>query len=109
MKASKYFLIVLIALFVSSNVSAQSTKSESVKVSGNCGMCKERIEAAAKIAGVTKATWDKSTKMLTVVFNPATVKMEDIQKKVAAVGHDTGSFKADSKTYNALPACCKYR
>jgi hypothetical protein len=72
-------------------------------------MCKERIETAAKVDGVTKAEWDKTTKMLTLAYNPAVVKSDDIQKKIAAVGHDTEKYKADAKIYNGLPGCCKYR
>ena len=42
----------------------------SMKVSGNCGMCKERIEKAATAAdGVESAVWDKETKKLTVTVD----------------------------------------
>ncbi len=86
----------------------ETAKTETIKVSGNCGMCKERIETAAKVDGVTKADWNKDTKLLTLVYNPSKVKSDDVQKKIAAVGHDTEKFKTDSKTYDALPGCCKY-
>ena len=71
-------------------------------------MCKERIETAAKVEGVTKADWDKSTKMLSLVYNPAVVKSDDIQKKIAAVGHDTEKYKTTDAVYAKLPGCCKY-
>ena len=85
------------------------TKTEMIKVSGKCDMCKARIEKAAKVDGVTKADWDTKTKMLTLVYNPSKVKSDDVQKKIAAVGHDTPKFKATDQVYNALPGCCKYR
>jgi len=115
MKTAKFVVFAIMAMMVFSNSYAQTgskttaTKTESIKVSGNCGMCKERIEKAAKVDGVTKADWDKTTKILTLVYNPAVVKSDDIQKKIAAVGHDTEKFKADDKTYNSLHSCCKYR
>lgn len=115
MKTLKFALLTIATILYVANTYAQipaktnATKTETIKVSGNCGMCKDRIEAAANVAGVTKADWDKSTKMLTLVYNPATVKSDDVQKKIAAVGHDTEKFKADTKTYNNLPGCCKYR
>lgn len=111
MKTFKYFLVAFMAIILITNVSAQTTtsKTEKIKVSGMCGMCKTRIEKAAKIEGVSSAEWDKSTKVLTLVYNPSVVKSEDVQKKIAAVGHDTEKFKADDKTYNGLPGCCKYR
>ncbi len=115
MKTLKYFLFAMMAMFVFTNSYSQTksantvTKTEVIKVSGNCGMCKERIESAAKMDGVSRADWNKDTKKLTLVYNPSKVKSEDVQKKIAAVGHDTEKFKADDKAYNSLPGCCKYR
>lgn len=92
-----------------STVAFSATKTESIKVSGNCESCKTRIEKAAKISGVMKAEWSEKTKVLTFVYDPAKVKSDEVQKKIAAVGHDTPKFKATSAVYNALPGCCKYR
>jgi periplasmic mercuric ion binding protein len=86
-----------------------TTKTETIKVSGSCDLCKARIEKAAKIDGVSKAEWSDETKMLTLVYDPSKVTSDDVQKKIAAVGHDTEKFKADDKAYNSLPGCCKYR
>lgn len=99
------------AVVFSTSVMAQgaTTKTETFKVSGNCGMCEATIEKAAKVDGVTKADWNQKTKMLTLVYNPAKVKSDDIQKKIAAVGYDTPKYKAPDKVYNALHSCCKYR
>jgi len=85
-----------------------ATKTETIKVWGNCDLCKARIEKAAKIDGVSKAVWDVKTKMLTVVYNPSKVSSDKIQKRIAAVGHDTEKYKADDKVYNSLPSCCHY-
>jgi len=82
----------------------------SFKVSGNCDMCKDRIEAAAKsINGVIDATWDGSSKMLKVTFDEKYSGIDQIQKAIAHAGHDTEKYKADNKTYESLPGCCKYR
>jgi periplasmic mercuric ion binding protein len=88
---------------------AGATKTETIKVAGNCETCKARIEKAAKVDGVTKADWSTKTKVLTLVYNPSKVKSDDVQKKIAAVGHDTPKYKATAAVYNALPGCCKYR
>jgi len=87
----------------------EATKSETIKVSGNCETCKARIEKAAKVDGVSKADWSIKTKVLTLVYNPAKVKSDDVQKRIAAVGHDTPKYKASTKVYNSLPSCCRYR
>jgi periplasmic mercuric ion binding protein len=110
MKLSKTVLPVVLALFIGLNLFAQAEnpKTETFKVWGNCGMCKTRIEKAAKADGVSKAEWDEKTDILTLTYDPAKVKPADIQKKIAAVGHDTELYKADDKAYNSLPGCCKY-
>jgi periplasmic mercuric ion binding protein len=107
MKTLKLFVAIM-ALTIST-VAFAANKTESIKVSGNCESCKARIEKAAKVDGVTKADWSDKTKILTLVYDPSKVKSDDVQKKIAAVGHDTPKFKATDKVYNALPSCCKYR
>jgi periplasmic mercuric ion binding protein len=116
MKTLKYISIFLFAVTQFSNTYSQTSNSsenvvkiDTIKVSGNCESCKTRIEKAARIDGVKKANWDIESKLLIVEFNPDKVKNDDIQKNVALKGHDTEKYKADDKTYNRLPACCKYR
>ncbi len=117
MKSLKYFLVAIIAISVSASSYAQmtdhsqmsATKTETIKVSGKCESCKARIEKAAKVEGVTKADWNEKTKLLTLAYDPSKVRSIDIQKRIADAGHDTPLFKAEAKTYNALPSCCKYR
>ncbi len=107
MKTLKLFVAIM-ALTVTS-VAFAATKTETIKISGKCESCKARIEKTAKVDGVTKAEWNEKTKMLTLVYDPAKVKSDDIEKKLAAVGHDTPKYKATTAVYNALPGCCKYR
>ncbi len=85
-----------------------TTKTETIKVWGNCALCQARIEKAAKIEGVIKASWNKDTKLLTMIYNPSKVTSDDVQRKIANAGHDTEKFKANDKIYNRLPECCKY-
>jgi periplasmic mercuric ion binding protein len=101
--------IILISLLILPFLAlAGTTKKAEFKVSGNCGMCKSRIEAAAKGDGVTSATWSQETKMLAIEYNESKVKLDDIHKRIAKAGHDTDKVKADNDTYNNLPGCCKY-
>jgi copper chaperone CopZ len=86
-----------------------STKTETFLVGGKCDMCKARIEKTAKVAGVSKADWNKQTKKLTLTYDPSKVKVSTVQKALAAVGHDAGPVKADDAVYAKLPGCCKYR
>lgn len=106
---------IIIALLVTTlgvNSYAQTnnqTKTETIKVSGNCEMCKSRIEKAAKQDGVVKAEWNKKDKTLTATFDPAKTTIDAIEKKIAASGHDTEKVKATDAVYDKLPGCCKYR
>ena len=81
----------------------------SFEVKGDCGMCKTRIEKAALEAGALEASWSSETHILQVKFDEKLFSAEIIQKAIAKAGHDTGTFKADNKTYQALPACCQYK
>jgi len=86
------------------------TEHQMVKVSGNCDQCKDRIETAAKsVSGVTSAEWGAETKMLHVQFDGGKTNLDEIQKAIAKVGHDTEKFKASDAAYKALPECCLYR
>jgi len=116
MKTVKIIMVVLLATVLGFNSYAQmqdhskmiSTKTETLKVSGNCDLCKARIEKAAKLEGVSNAEWDAKSNSLAVTFDPAKTNMDQISKKIAAAGHDNSKVKANDKAYNALPGCCKY-
>lgn len=83
--------------------------SDTLMVKGVCDMCKERIENAALIKGVKKATYDKFKHQLVVFYKPDKVELDKIEKEVAKAGHDTQNYKADQEVYNSLPKCCAYR
>jgi len=84
-------------------------KTEKINVKGNCGMCKTRIEkAASSVEGVSKAEWNKDTKVLAVVFDDSKTSTDKIEKVIAEVGHDTPNYKAKDEVYNKLHSCCKY-
>jgi Cu(I)/Ag(I) efflux system membrane fusion protein len=95
---------------VSRNTVEIEKKETIFKVSGNCELCKERIEKAANsVEGVNSAEWNVKTKQLRVEYNSMETSSENIQKAIANVGHDTELFKADNAVYNQLPECCRYR
>lgn len=117
MKTVKIILIAIMAVVLGSNSYAQTQdqskttniKTETLKVSGNCNMCKAKIEKAAKVDGVSKAEWNSKTKTLSLTYDPAKVTMDSVGKKIAAAGYDNAKTKSDDKVYNALDGCCQYR
>jgi hypothetical protein len=109
MKTFKLVSILSFLLFVIfSFAQTGGVKSETVKVWGNCGMCKSHIEKAAKEAGASYASWNKDTKILSVKYNAGKTSNQQIQEKVAAAGYDTRDLTGDEKAYNNLDDCCKY-
>ena len=99
---------VAVMMLATAAVFAGDTSKE-FKVYGNCGMCESRIEKAAQdVEGVSKADWNKETKMMAVTFNDAKTNVEKVHKAVAAVGHDTKMHKASDEVYKNLPGCCQY-
>jgi Cu(I)/Ag(I) efflux system membrane fusion protein len=96
--------------FSRTNSSSETLMQQQLKVAGNCDMCKERIETAAKsVAGVYKADWSADTKQLQLTFDSTKTTVDQVAKAIAAVGHDTQKYKATDAVYKALPECCLYR
>ncbi len=133
MKIVKSFATTLLVLSLSSIVSAQHNhaamgggnssnmnmnqdthaqmmqiKTETLKVSGKCQMCKARIEKIASENGAASAEWDIKAQLLTIVFDPSVTSVSTINYKLLKAGHDSGGVRAKDKAYNALPDCCKY-
>ena len=85
MKSILKSIIIILLTVLSNHVYARdkNKKVETVEfhVSGACGMCKDRIENAALIKGVKLTEWDKTTKMLKVIYNPK--KVEELERRAA--------------------------
>lgn len=118
MKTFKTVIIAFIGMIALQTTNAQCDKTQRligeatahIKVYGNCGMDKSRIEKNARIvAGVSSAVWNEDTQILTLKYAVAKVNLpDDVQKKIAAAGNDTEKYRADDKVYESLPDCCHY-
>lgn len=103
------FGTILTFLFLSLTAMS-ATKTEKFKVNGKCNLYKNRIETATKsVEGVKSASWDKSTKILTVNYDVNKTTTPIIQTSIAMAGHDTEMFSASDAGYNELPGCCQYK
>jgi periplasmic mercuric ion binding protein len=108
MKTIKIFSLAILFMTAANLSFAQAVKKEAIKVAGNCGMCKSKIEKAAKAAGASYALWNKDSKVLTVKYSSTSTNSAKIQEKIAGVGYDTPKYKATSAAYDGLDDCCKY-
>ena len=110
----KNIILVLLIVFAGLSVQAQEVKkSKNAKVefqvSGNCEMCKKRIEKAAlAVSGVKSAVWNADNQKLHLIVNEEKCSAMDVEKVIAKVGHDTQDIKALQADYDALHTCCQY-
>jgi mercuric ion binding protein len=107
-------VIVAVALlgFLDSSAKAQESKeviTDTLQVSGICGMCEERIENAALIKGVKKAEWSVDQQSLIVVYRSDKTSMEEVARAIANAGHDNGLITSTDEEYDQVHNCCKYR
>ena len=110
MKIIKILTLVCLTL-VCLTAFAQKPKweKENFQVSGNCDMCKTKIEKAATgVEGVKTARWNVVNKKMKVKFNSAITNTEKIQQAIAIIGYDTEKHKAKYEVYNNLHHCCQY-
>lgn len=108
----KNIIIILVLLISPMAIFAQKNQTivkDTIEVKGNCNHCKERIENAALIPGVKYAEWDKEKALLAIVYKSEKVTKEEIEKAIAAYGHETEGVEADSSAYDQLPGCCQYK
>jgi len=108
MKTLSLFAAIIFSIFSINTTEAQTTKTDTIKVWGNCGMCKSTIEKAAKKAGAKKADWNEDTKELKVTYAVNKTTSDKIQQSIANSGYDTQDFTAVQTAYDNLHGCCKY-
>lgn len=102
-------MLAMVVLLTSTvNAQIKNTKTEEVKISGNCGMCKKTIEKAGTVSKESSVVWDKDSKIATITYNEKKTNKEAILKKIALAGYDNESFLAPDEAYNNLPGCCQY-
>jgi hypothetical protein len=106
----KKLFIAIAALLTITNISAQikNAKTETVKVYGNCSLCEATIEKAANKKNISKADWNKDTKMAAITYDGKKTNLNVLLKNIALAGYDNQSFLAPDAAYNKLQACCKY-
>lgn len=93
---------------VSANAQIKNKKTETVKIFGNCDMCKANIEKAGNVKKIAQVNWDKDTRLATITYDSAKTNSDEILKRIALEGYDSEKFLAPDSKYNTLHACCQY-
>lgn len=103
-------IILFAALMLLAGMANARVVEKTFTVRGHCGMCKNRIETAAKgVEGVQAATYDLPGQALTLTYDTRKTSPRKVQKLIAALGYDAGKIKAPQEAYDRLEHCCKYR
>lgn len=109
MKSLKCLMTALSMLsFIASNAQIKNTKTETVKIYGNCGMCETTIEKAGNVKKTAQVDWNKDTKTASITFDSTKTNQDEILKRIALAGYDSDKFLAPDDVYAKLPECCLY-
>ena len=100
--------ITLLLSITSTNAQIKNSVTETVKISGNCGMCEEKIEKAGTIKKIAKVDWNQETGMATLSYDAKKTNQDEILKRIALAGYDSEKFLAPDAVYNNLHGCCQY-
>lgn len=111
MKSMFNILIVLSVVLSATSGFAQirNSKTETVKIRGNCDMCKTSIEKAGNLKNVAIVSWNKVSKIADITFDSKKTNRDEILKRIALAGYDSDQYLAPDSAYAQLPDCCKYR
>jgi len=99
---------ILLFSFSSCNAQIKNTKTESVKIYGNCEMCEKTIETAGSVEKIANVDWNKDTKMATITYDSTKTNQDEILKRIALAGYDSDKFLAPDDVYSKLAGCCQY-
>ena len=117
MKYIQLFIIFLLSIHFTNTSFAQDEKKvnntkvkiDTFTVYGNCGMCKRTIEGSlADVKGVSSAVWDQETDIMTVKYKPKKISLDQIKQRIADVGYDSETHRAETDVYKNLHGCCQY-
>lgn len=110
MKSLSKIMAVIAMLFTFTACEAQikNEKKETVKIYGNCNMCKSTIEKVGNAGKTAKVEWNKDTKMASIAYDQKATTLDEILKRIALAGYDSDAFRAPNDAYAKLPECCQY-
>lgn len=107
MKKAIYGIGLTICFFTFSN--SVSSQTSLFKVNGTVA-CESQIESLiTNLKGVTSASWDASTKMITIIYDEKITHFKQFYIALTIGGFDNEGSNAKNEGYDALPPECKYK
>ena len=96
-----------LALLLITMIATAKVITTSFTVKGQCGECKENIEKALDVKGISFAEWDVKTKVLTVRYNDSKITEDEIHTIISKLGYSTDKMEADKEAESKLSKCCQ--
>jgi len=108
-KVKSLILVLLLSvIMVSMLLSQENIKQYSFKTSAQCDMCKGRIEKhLSKQDGIVESNVEVETALCTVKYDSTKITIDDIRLEISKTGYDADEVKANKRSYEKLPKCCK--
>lgn len=86
----------------------KNSQTETVKIFGNCDMCKTAIETAGNVKNTASVHWNKDSQMAEITYDSKKSNRDEILKRIALAGYDNDHYLAPDNAYAQLSECCKY-
>lgn len=106
--STTWMVVVMLLSSVYSFAQIKNETVETVKVNGNCGMCKKTIEKAGNLKNVAHVEWDENTQVATLKYDSSKTSQAEILKRIVLAGYDNEKFSAPDDVYSKLHGCCQY-
>jgi copper chaperone CopZ len=101
-------IALLSILFIAMSSFAAGHEKATIKTTGTCDMCKEKIEKTLMtVTGVKSAYFNLANGNVTVKYDGGKTNLDALRKSISVVGYDADDVKADHAAREALPKCCQ--
>lgn len=110
MRKSIYsFIVVCTSIAIIACGKEVKTEKAVIKIPTSiCGQCSKTITAAVmKLDGIKNVDVNTDTKLATVEFIPASLKVNDIEDAIVMSGYGANDKPANKEAYEKLPDCCR--
>ena len=106
----KKLLVASIVLLFNTSSFAQikNSKTETVKIWGNCIICQKKIDSAGYTKKISTVKWNIDSKMAILVYDSTKTNKSQILTRIANAGYDSENHIAPTAVYNNLMECCQY-
>ena len=81
MKTLSLLAIAMLCIFCNASAQIKNSVTDTVKIYGNCGMCKTKIEKAANQKNISQVVWNEVTGIATVTFDATKTNRKGIRSK----------------------------